>query len=146
MANRLTEISTLDYQLHRHHIPTTLNPADHGTRGLQPREINEKWLTPPAFLKQPKFLWHDNTLLATTVVAAEFQRQTKHKKLSLNEHIFDIRQFSTWIKLILTLTTVMSVISKLQIRILQKKTIKTHPPVMKTNEFYATPHMLKKPS
>ena len=37
VAIRLTEISTLDHQLHRHHIPTTLNPADHGTRGLEPR-------------------------------------------------------------------------------------------------------------
>ena len=122
MANRLTEISTMDHQLQWHHIPTTLNPADHGTRGLEPREINEKWLTPPTFLKQPKYLWHDNTLLATTVVAAGFQRQTKHKKLSLNEPIFDIRRFSTWNKLILTLTTVMSFISKLQIRILKRKT------------------------
>ena len=79
-------------------------------------------LTPPAFLKQTKYLWHDNTLLATTVVAAGFQRQTKHKKLSLNEPIFDIKQFSAWKKLILTLTIVMSFISKLQIRILKRKT------------------------
>ena len=85
-------------------------------------------------------------MLATTVVAAEFQRQTKHKKLSLKEQVFDIRRFFTWIKLILTLTTVMSFISKLQIRILQKKPIKTHPPVMKMNKFYVKPHMLKKPS
>ena len=31
VANRLTEISTMDHQLQWHHIPTTLNPADHGT-------------------------------------------------------------------------------------------------------------------
>ena len=48
VANRLTKISTMDHQLQWHHIPTTLNPADHGTRGLEPREIIEKWLTHPA--------------------------------------------------------------------------------------------------
>ena len=44
VANRLIEISTMDHQLHWHHIPTTLNPADHGTRGLEPREINRNVL------------------------------------------------------------------------------------------------------
>ena len=29
VANRLTEISTMDHQLQWHHIPTTLSPADH---------------------------------------------------------------------------------------------------------------------
>ena len=94
MVNRLTEISTMDHQLQWHHIPTTLNPANHGTRGLEPREINEKWLTPAAFLKQPKHLWQDKTSLAATAVAASFQRQTKQKKLSLNEPIFDNKRFS----------------------------------------------------
>ena len=122
VVNRLTETSTMYHQLHWHYIPTTLNPADHGTQGLEPRESHEKWCTPPAFLKQLKYLWQDNTLFATTVVAAGFQRRTKHKKLSVSEPIFDIKRFSSWNKLFSTLTTVMSFISKLQIRIFKRKT------------------------
>ena len=50
VANRLKEIlaSTDAYQWK--HVTTKENPADHGTRGLNPDEIPAKWLTAPAFL------------------------------------------------------------------------------------------------
>ena len=50
VANRLKEIlaSTDAYQWK--HVTTKENPADHGTRGLNPDETPAKWLTAPAFL------------------------------------------------------------------------------------------------
>ena len=69
VAAQLTEISTNDHQLHWHLLPTTLNPADHGTRSLEPRDTNEKGLTHPTFLKQPRQLRQDNSSHAKTVVA-----------------------------------------------------------------------------
>ena len=58
VANRVAEIlehTTVDQW---RHVPGNLNPADCGTRGLSPMELQTKeWLTGPAFLKQPESEW-----------------------------------------------------------------------------------------
>ena len=39
------------------YVPTELNPADHGTRGLKPSDIPSKWTKGPDFLLQPVTQW-----------------------------------------------------------------------------------------
>ena len=50
IANQLREIAATTKTKQWRHISTLNNPADHGTRGLNPREISHKWLQPPEFL------------------------------------------------------------------------------------------------
>ena len=39
-------------------IPTNQNPADHGTRGLEPEELCSKWLQAHDFLKKHYSDWN----------------------------------------------------------------------------------------
>ena len=53
------------------HIPGKFNPADHGTKGLKPTELEEKWLQGPKFLFQDPEHWNfdqTNFLTATNLV------------------------------------------------------------------------------
>ena len=78
VANRLKEIlaSTDAYQWK--HVITKENPADHGTRGLNPDEIPAKWLTAPAFLSTRQLSAAENSpnhVLATHEVSRNLSEQ-----------------------------------------------------------------------
>ena len=64
VANRLKEFlaSTDAYQWK--HVTTKKNPADHGTRVLNPDEIPAKWLTAPAFLSTRQLSAPENSFTA----------------------------------------------------------------------------------
>ena len=49
VSNRLQKVHKTSSPKHCPHISTYLNPADHGTRGLETNEIHRKWLKPPQF-------------------------------------------------------------------------------------------------
>ena len=87
VANRLNEIlaSTDAYQWK--HVTTKENPADHGTRCLNPDEIPAKWLTAPAFLATRQLSAPENSpkhVLATHEISR-----------NLSEQIIDPTRFST---------------------------------------------------
>ena len=50
VANCFAEIKVKSKPNNRNHIATNLNPADHGTRGLETEEIEAKWFKPLDFL------------------------------------------------------------------------------------------------
>ena len=75
VANRLKKIlaSTDAYQWK--HVTTNENPADHGTRGVNPDEIPAKWLTAPAFLTTRQLSAPENSpkyVLATHEIVTQF--------------------------------------------------------------------------
>ena len=53
IANRLTKIHENSNPDNWRHIPRIMNPADHGTRGLNPSDVPKLWLQPPDFLSTP---------------------------------------------------------------------------------------------
>ena len=57
MSNRLAQINATQGNNTWHHTPTHLNPADHGTRGLKPTDIESKWLAAPSFLMSQSSQW-----------------------------------------------------------------------------------------
>ena len=58
VANRVTEIRGRTEVQNWHYIPTAENPADDTSRGTSPAELSDpRWLTGPAFLKQPPEKW-----------------------------------------------------------------------------------------
>ena len=83
--------------------PTNINPAGHGTRGLEPSEIPPKWLTAPQFLHDTESSCKDMKKLSTL---GAVNRNTK----TLIEPLLDRNRFSTWNKLLLTLATVFNLI------------------------------------
>ena len=93
VANRLKEIlaSTDAYQWK--HVTTKENPANQGTRGLNPDEIPAKWLKAPAFLSTRQLSASENS--SKHVLAMhEVSR-------NLWEQIINPTRFLTWNKLLL---------------------------------------------
>ena len=58
VANRIQEIHESSKSNQLHYLPTTQNPADHGTRGLEPEKLCSKWLQAPDCLKKHYSDWH----------------------------------------------------------------------------------------
>ena len=105
VSNRLREIHKSSSPQQWHHISTYLNPADHGTRGLQTNEIQQKWSDPPQFLCQSESTWNEiNKPRATCAAVTRSPKTIKP--------IVDPSKFSTWNKLLLTVATVFNLINR----------------------------------
>ena len=74
VSNRLEEIKKTNKTDEWNHVPTNVNPANHGTRDLGPSEIPPKWSTAPQFLQDTESSGKD-TKKVTTVGAV-----TRNKK------------------------------------------------------------------
>jgi hypothetical protein len=59
IANRITTIHETIPSENWRHIPTNLNPADHGSRGIPPEQLNalKQWWEGPEFLKLNECEW-----------------------------------------------------------------------------------------
>ena len=105
VSNRLREIHKSSSPQQWHHISTYLNPADHGTRGLETNEIQQKWLDPPHFLCQSESTWNEiNKPRATCAAVTRSPKTIKQ--------IVDPSKFTTWNKLLLTVATVFNLINR----------------------------------
>ena len=103
VSNRLQEIHKCS--LPQHHISNYLNPADHGTRGLETNEVQQKWLDPPLFLCVNELTW--NEINKARARCAAVTRSPKTIK-----PIVDPSKFSTWSKLLQTVATVFNLIHR----------------------------------
>ena len=104
VSNRLQEINKISSSQQWHHISTYLNPADHGTRGLETNEIQQKWLDSPNFLWEKELAWNEiNKPRATHVAVTRCPKTIKS--------IVDPSKCSTWNKL-LTVATVFDLINR----------------------------------
>ena len=146
VANRLKEIlaSTDAYQWK--HITTKENPADHGTRGLNPDEIPAKWLSAPAFLSTRQLSAPENSpkhVLATHEISR-----------NLSEQKIDPTRFSTWNKLLLTLATVFNLVFRIRKQRPKDQQYKTEEVILARNRlikmsqqnFFSTIQALKRGS
>ena len=103
VSNLLEEIKKTTKTDEWNHVPTNFDPADHGTRGLEPSEIPPKWLTAPQFLQNIESSWKDMKKISTVGAVA------RNKKSAITP-VIDPNRFSTWNKLLLTLATVFNLI------------------------------------
>ena len=99
VSNGLQEIHKISSPQQWHHISNSLNPANHGTRGLETIEIQQKWLEPAQFLCENESAW--NEINKPRAICAAVTRSPK-----TIEPIVDPSKFSTWHKLLLTVATV----------------------------------------
>ncbi|XP_075264070.1 uncharacterized protein LOC142355956 [Convolutriloba macropyga] len=92
IANRLTKIHENSNPDNWRHIPGKMNPADHGTRGLNPSDIPKLWLQPPDFLSTPQDSWifaEDSDPHICATQATELQTP-----------VIEVEIFSTWSRLL----------------------------------------------
>ena len=103
LSNRLEEIKKTTKTDEWNHVPTNINPVDHGTLGLEPSEIFPKWVTAPQFLQDTEKSWKDMKQISTVGAV------TRNTKTPIKP-VLDPNHISTWNKLLLTLTTVFNLI------------------------------------
>ena len=90
VANRVREIQNNSSSDSWHHISGKNNQADHVSRGIDPDELPELWLTPPSFLFEPKDNW--DTILREKTNVTTIQQPVKA--------VIDVERFSKWTKVL----------------------------------------------
>ena len=103
VANSIVEIKVKSKPDDWNHLATNLNPADHGTRGLEPKEIEAKWFKPPDFLST-------NDVFCRPTKQMPICAATTRSALRTKTPVLDPKQFSTWTKILLTIATVFNLI------------------------------------
>ena len=108
VAHRVNEITQHTKPNQWNYVPTELNPADHGTRGLKPSDISSKWTKGPDFLLKPVKNWPsrmpanlDMSICTATVVVSQ-------------TGLVDISKFSSWNRLLKTTAIVRFFIRRLR--------------------------------
>ena len=110
VANRVDEIRQSTSPVDWRYVPTESNPADHGTRGLKPDAIQQKWTRPPPFLAQPPHKWPQRRPLppANSICAAA--------KTKLQSVLLNVNRFSSWFRLLRSTAQVFRFVRRLRHR------------------------------
>ena len=128
IANRLTKIHGNSNQDNWRHIPGKMNPADHGTRGLNPSDIPQLWFQPPEFLSTPQDSWtfaedSDPHICATQAT----QLQTP---------VVEFEKFSTWSRLLNSTRMVFQAIRRFKAKVRTRR--QNEPPETSNNDIFAS--------
>ena len=110
VAHRVNEISRSSAPSDWRYVPSNLNPADHGTRGLKSTDITVKWTKGPRFLTENAQHWptRPNSSSADNVCAF-----ASAKYLPV---LLDVRRFSSWLRLFKTTAQVIRFVRRLRSR------------------------------
>ena len=102
VANRVAEIQDHSETAQWRYVPTSDNPADDCTRGLDAAEItsHSRWIAGPRFLWFPAENWPENELKVTlSEDDAEVKKPVWSGLVANNERVLpDPAKFSSWIK------------------------------------------------
>ena len=109
IANRLNKIAENSKKDDWRYVPGKLNPADHGTRGVAPCDLQKSWITSPSFLIKPEIEWTFSCDKTAQTYATQVDDKTSEKPL------VDQNRFSNWPRLLGIIRTVFR-----SIRVLKK--------------------------
>ena len=102
VANRVAEIQDHSETAQCRYVPTSDNPADDCTRGLDAAKItsHSRWIAGPRFLWFPEENWPENELKVTlSEDDAEVKKTVWSGLIANNEQVLpDRAKFSSWIK------------------------------------------------
>ena len=102
IANRVTEIHDASSPEQWRHVPTSLNPADEGSRGTDIHALKTKcrWLFGPKFLLQPEDQWPVKEIGKIPDDDKEVEVE-KHVTFITRGSGLDLllRRYSSWLKL-----------------------------------------------
>lgn len=111
VANRLGEIDELTRATEWRYIPTGLNIADVGTRETYDDAVfNDEWFTGPSFLRGEKIDWPRHIITAPCENDLEVINVIKHETCNLP--ILDVSRFSSWLRLLRVMATVLRFINR----------------------------------
>ena len=110
VTHRVNKISRSSAPSDWRYVPSNLNPADHGTRGLKSTDITVKWTKGPRFLTENAQHWptRPNSSSADNVCAFA---SAKYPPVLL-----DLRRFSSWLRLFKTTAQVIRFVRRLRSR------------------------------
>ena len=100
IANRLNKIAENSNRDDWRHVPGKTNPADHGTRGPAPCDLQKLWITAPSFLIKPEREWTFSGDKPAQTYATQVDDKTSEKPL------VDPNRFSNRPRLLGTIRTV----------------------------------------
>ena len=100
IANRLNKTAENSNKDDWRHVPRKMNPADHGTRGLAPCDLQELWITAPSFFIKPEIEWTFSGDKTAQTYATQVDDKASEKPL------VDPNRFSNWSRLLGTIRTV----------------------------------------
>lgn len=94
VSNRISEIQRLTQGSQWRHVPTTENPADYISRGVEPRQLtqNQLWWSGPSFLLLPSEEWPAQILPASSAISTHISNE---RKLTVALHTSDASDDST---------------------------------------------------
>ena len=102
IANRVTEIDDASSPEQWQHVPTSLNPADEGSRATDIHALKTKcrWLFGPKFLLQPGDQWPVREIGKIPDDDKEVEAE-KHVTFITRGSVLDqlLRRYSSWLKL-----------------------------------------------
>ena len=110
VTQRVNEISRSSAPADWRYVPSNLNPADHGTRGLKPTDITAKWTKGPRFLTENTQHWPTRPNSSSTDNVCAFA-SAKYPPVLL-----DVRRFSSWLRLLKTTAQVIRFVRRLRNR------------------------------
>ena len=127
VANRVQLIHDHSTPSQWHYVDTALNTADEGSRGMSPKDFvkKSKWITGPAFLKEPV----DNWLNEETYVQDVDQDCPEVKSVRVNTSVVKesidilkrLERFSSWRKAKMAVALCLKYKRKLRARVMAKK-------------------------
>ena len=109
-AHRVNEISRSSAPSDWRYVPSNLNPADHGTRGLKSTDITVKWTKGPKFLTENAQNWPTRPNSSSSDNVCAFA-SAKYPPVLL-----DVRRFSSWLRLFKTAAQVIRFVRRLRSR------------------------------
>ncbi|XP_063822917.1 uncharacterized protein LOC135072810 [Ostrinia nubilalis] len=111
VANRLGEIDDLTRATEWRYVPTKLNIADVGTRETYDVTVfRNEWFTGPSFLYGDETTWPRRDF--TALCDSDLERINLIKQESNNLPILDVSRFSSWLRLVRVMATVLRFINK----------------------------------
>ena len=111
VANRVQTIRERSEPSQWHYVPTTDNPADHASRGLQASELSKT-----TWLRGPKFLWESvlPTPSPSLIELSPDDPEVRRTQVVVSEESFvldSVSHFSTWPKTVAVFEKVQHFIS-----------------------------------
>ncbi|XP_044175961.1 uncharacterized protein LOC114968359 [Acropora millepora] len=103
LANRVNEIREVSTPQQWRYVPTSLNPADDGSRGMELHKLNSKcrWLCGPSFLLRPEEEWPSLSIGSVSEHDSEVQVEKSVMSIIRGSSLDKLlKRFSSWPRLL----------------------------------------------
>lgn len=97
---RISEIQSTWDLSHWMYVPTSLNPADDLSRGLDAHRLTGRWMTGPAFLRETRECWPEQPAILVPTQDTERKKPKFVSTIVKPKPIMDCKTFFSWPRLL----------------------------------------------